>query len=69
MKRLKPMSAIERAFWALTDFEKQIKLLKQDLYAELPKRRIRTGEPYFIDHTGKRQYYLRKPKKVANEKA
>ena len=68
MKRLKPMSAIERAFWALTDFEKQIKLLKQDLYAELPKRRIRTGA-YFIDHEGKRQYYLRKPKKVANEKA
>jgi len=65
---LKPMGPIERAINTLIDFERQIKLLKQDLYAELPKRRIRTGEPYFIDHTGKRQYYLRKPKKVANEK-
>ena len=65
---LKLMGPIERAINTLIDFEKQIKLLKQDLYAELPKRRIRTGA-YFIDHEGKRQYYLRKPKKVANEKA
>ena len=66
---LKPMGPIERAINTLIDFEMEIKLIKQDLYAALPKRRIRTGEPYFIDHTGKRQYYLRKPKKANNEKA
>ena len=62
------MGPIERAINTLIDLEKQIKLIKQDLYSELPKRRIPTGEPYFIDHTGKRQYYLRKPKKANNEK-
>ena len=56
---LKPMGPIEKAIWAINDLERQLKLIKEDLYAQLPKRNARKPKGYFIDHTGKRRYYLK----------
>ena len=54
---LKRMGPIEKTICALTEFEKEIRLLKQELYTHLPQRCAQKPKGYFIDHTGKRQYY------------
>ena len=65
---LKPMSPIERAIWALTDLEKELKLIKQELYAQLPNRKLRPYKGYFTDHNGKRCWYDKRKKQEHDER-
>ena len=58
MKPLKPMTSIEKAYWALKDLEKKLKLITDEVAAQIPARTTSKPKGYIIDpETGKKIHY------------